>query len=217
MIANLIHRAFAASWSQRRRRARLLRLFALAMRGSGEAKWLTHVVWLFCAGLLGLVLRAPELGWLVAPALVLFFALVATALYDAVYLVIPARMLWTMALCGASLLIPLDPPEALTRIAAGIGGLVFLRLVAMSYAYFRGRPGLGDGDAKLFGAAGLILGPSGLPVCLLVAVASALASLAVEARSGAVLTRDFILPFGAHLALGLWLTFTFGPIDWGLG
>ncbi len=217
MIASLFRRAFAASFSQRRRRARLLRLFALAMRGSHEVRWLTHIVWLFCAGLLGLLLRAPELGWLVAPALVLFFALVATALYDAVYLVIPARMLWIMVLCGAVLLIPLDRLQALARIGAGIGGFVFLRLVAMAYAHLRGRPGLGDGDAKLFGAAGLILGADVLPVCLLVAVVSALASLAVEARSGAVLTRDFILPFGSHLALGLWLTFTFGPFDWGLG
>jgi leader peptidase (prepilin peptidase)/N-methyltransferase len=126
-------------------------------------------------------------------------------------------MLWIMVLCACVLLIPLDRPQVLARIAAGIAGLVSLRLVAMAYAYFRGRPGLGDGDAKLFGAAGLILGIDGLPVCLLVAVVSALASLAVEARSGAVLTRDFILPFGSHLALGLWLTFTFSPIDWGLG
>jgi leader peptidase (prepilin peptidase) / N-methyltransferase len=53
-----------------------------------------------------------------------------------------------------------------------------------------------------------------LPTCLLAAVASALISAAIERKAGAPPAHEHVLPFGPHLALGLWLTLAFGPLDW---
>ncbi len=204
----------APTFSQRRRRRRIAQLALSALRASGDGKHLAHVLWLFIIGLGGLALRAPELGWTFAPALGLLWALIVTALFDAIFFIIPDTLLSVMLICGVAFLLRLNTSEILAQIAAGLGAYGFFRLVALVYERWRGRPGLGAGDAKLFGVAGLLLGVDGLPTCLLAAVTSSLVSVAIERRAAGPLTGEQVLPFGPHLALGLWLTFVFGPLQW---
>ncbi len=200
--------------SQKRRRQRLGELLLLGLRARGEGAALTHVLWLFIAGLAVLFARAPQYGWLLASALALCGCLVATALFDAIYLIVPDRQLIVMLACGAPFLGRLDGPDIAAHVAAAVGAWAFLRSFAYAYERWRGRPGLGAGDAKLFGVAGLWLGPAGLPSCLIAAVVSALISVAVERNAEAPPVEEHVLPFGPHLALGLWLVFILGPLEW---
>jgi leader peptidase (prepilin peptidase) / N-methyltransferase len=86
---------------------------------------------------------------------------------------------------------PLD-----SALGAALGFLVFY-LVARLYAAWRGRPGLGLGDAKLLAALGAWLGVAGLAPLILTA---ALAGLGVALASGKRRPEDAIA-FGPCLAL----------------
>lgn len=207
---------FVRPWgtaSQVRRRREVRRLAGLALRLSGEGRSLGPVLWLFVLGLAALAGPAGERGWSLIAAMGLFAALVCAALFDALYLILPTRLLVVAAGCSIVLLRQGDFETALAHATAGLLSFGALRLLAMGYEALRGRPGLGGGDARLFGVAGLVLGFEGLPSCLLIAVASALTTLAIERRDAGLPRAEHAMPFGPHLALGLWLVFVFGPVD----
>jgi leader peptidase (prepilin peptidase)/N-methyltransferase len=86
------------------------------------------------------------------------------------------------------------------RILAAAVGFLALALVREVYWRWRGRHGLGLGDAKLFAAAGAWTGAGALASVLLWACGLALAAVAVAA-----------LPFGPFLAAGTWLVWLYGP------
>jgi leader peptidase (prepilin peptidase) / N-methyltransferase len=88
-----------------------------------------------------------------------------------------------------------------------IGALFWL--LRRLYFSFRGVQGLGLGDVKLLGAAGIWVGIAGIPLVLLVATMTALACVGVMQLSGRALTARTSLPFGPFLAAGLLLTFAF--------
>lgn len=96
-------------------------------------------------------------------------------------------------------------------IAAAIG---FLSLVAVAALYWRirGRAGLGLGDAKLYGAAGMWVGLEGLASVLLLACLSALVAIATALLNERRITTTTPFPFGPFLCLGLWATWSFGPL-----
>ena len=93
--------------------------------------------------------------------------------------------------------------------AAGFGGLW---LVGWLYQAVRKRQGLGGGDPFLFAGAGAWVGWIGLPSVLLWACAVGLSlvfGLLVVRRSVSATDR---LPFGVFLAVGIWLTWLYGPL-----
>ncbi|QGM46182.1 prepilin peptidase [Methylocystis heyeri] len=203
-----------AAPSRRRRRRRLIALFLDGLRARGEGASLVHVLWLFLASLAFVVVKGPHDALQLTALLALFASLMATSLFDAAYLIVPDRQIGVMLASAALFLTRFDGAEILAHIAAAAAAWGLLTLVSFAYERRTGRSGLGAGDAKLFGAAGLWLGPAGLPSCLLAAVASALVSAAIERKAGAPAAHEHVLPFGPHLALGLWLTLAFGPLDW---
>jgi leader peptidase (prepilin peptidase) / N-methyltransferase len=71
------------------------------------------------------------------------------------------------------------------------------------YRRVRGVQGLGFGDVKFLGAAGIWIGLGGLAPLLLLACLSALAVVAIARLRGAAITGRFALPFGPFLAFGL--------------
>ncbi len=86
-------------------------------------------------------------------------------------------------------------------VAAGV-------FLAFRFAYrnLRGREGMGLGDVKLAGVAGLWLGWPSLPIALEIAALSGLAiALSWRARSRGGLGPFTKLPFGAVLAPAIWL------------
>ncbi|NNC38130.1 MAG: prepilin peptidase [Acidimicrobiales bacterium] len=85
-------------------------------------------------------------------------------------------------------------------------GLGYLGFVALELAYkqIRGRDGLGRGDAKLLAAGGAWCSWIGLPFIILIGSASGLLhALLLSSKSKDEPTE---LPFGPHLALGIFMT-----------
>lgn len=100
-------------------------------------------------------------------------------------------------------------------IDSGLGillGYLGLRAVSWVYRRWRGREGLGGGDAKLLAAAGAWTGATGLPSILFGSAVLALIVAGAMALAGYTLRRDTALPFGPFLALTAWLVWLFGPL-----
>lgn len=173
------------------------------------------------AGLIGVwaAYRSPDLATAVMTA-ILGWQLLLIALVDAEHFQLPDQLTLPLFVTGLLAAVVLNPaglpaalPSALTvpliGAAVGFGGLW---LLARVYRRVRGRDGLGGGDPFLLGAGGAWVGWVGLPSVLLWA---SLAGLSVAA--GALVVRRRLsgsdrLPFGAFLAVGLWLTWLYGPL-----
>ena len=104
------------------------------------------------------------------------------------------------------------PGDLGDRVAGAVCGYLGLRLAGWAYRRWRGRDGLGGGDAKLLAAAGAWVGATGLPTMVFGGAATALAVVAVLALGGRPLRRDTAVPFGPFLALAAWLVWLFGPL-----
>lgn len=99
-----------------------------------------------------------------------------------------------------------DPTAGVAAVGEGaIIGTAFWLLRRLYFAV-RGVQGLGLGDVKFLGAAGIWVGIAGIPFVLLVATMTALACVGVMQISGRALTAQTSLSFGPFLAAGLLLT-----------
>lgn len=99
------------------------------------------------------------------------------------------------------------------RIFGAAAGYAFVRILRFIYRLLRGREGIGLGDAKLFAAAGAWISWQGLPSVLVIASLIALAAVLVWRGPGIEAARR--LPFGVFLAMGLWITWLYGPLTTG--
>jgi leader peptidase (prepilin peptidase)/N-methyltransferase len=77
-------------------------------------------------------------------------------------------------------------------------------LLRRLYFAIRKIQGLGLGDVKFVAAAAAWVGIAGIPVMLLAATLTALATAGVLQIAGRSMTRQTSLPFGPFLAIGLW-------------
>jgi leader peptidase (prepilin peptidase)/N-methyltransferase len=193
--------------------ARLVAPAQMILLARGDGRSLAHVAWIALAAAALLLVDVGSLGWWGLPTLALLASLALVALFDARYLLIPDGPLLTLLLCGAALLPFLETSAVWDRLAAAGVGYAALRGADLVYARLRGRAGLGPADARLFALAGLWLGLAALPGCLLVACGSALISVLIDARARAAAREPF--PFGPHLALGFWLSWSLGPFALG--
>jgi leader peptidase (prepilin peptidase) / N-methyltransferase len=198
----------------RRRSGALAATARMILSACGEGRPLAPTAWAALLTLMALPIQATEFEQFLVPSVALFAGLCVIALFDARYFVIPDGPIAFLVLVGAATAFG-GSDEGAARIAAGITGFVALQLIGLIYEALRSTPGVGGGDARLFGVAGLWLGFAGLPACLVYAVLSALASAVVAARQGALDSARQPIPFGPHLALGLWLVWVFGPLEFG--
>lgn len=140
--------------------------------------------------------QAALLGWW----------LLALALIDLRTLRLPDALTLPLAGLGPvaawfDLLPDLTLSSALLGAAAGY---LTLATVAWAYRRWRGRDGLGLGDAKLLAAAGAWLGPAQLPHVVLLA---ALLGLLLALVRRTPLRGDSEVPFGPPLAAAFWVMF----------
>jgi leader peptidase (prepilin peptidase)/N-methyltransferase len=182
------------------------------LRAKGDARAFTHIPWIALCGLAFLLTEPAYLGWRLAPSLALLGGLALLSLFDARYFLIPDGPLLFLFVCGAVLLAA-DPQTALSRLLAGVFAFLCLWFVAWSYEKIRGEPGLGGADPALFAVGGLWLDFVGLPSCMLIAVCSGLISALLTFRGASLANARQPIPFGPHLALGIWLVWAFGPLE----
>lgn len=131
--------------------------------------------------------------------------LLALAWIDAEHFWLPDVLTLPLVVAGLTITALIDPPGIADHALAALAGYGALRGVAWLYRRARGREGLGQGDAKLLGAAGAWLGLAALP--WVVALAGLVGLLFVLAR--AAMRRQLpratdAIPFGPPLAAGTW-------------
>lgn len=151
----------------------------------------------------------PLSTWAISLALGL--VLTALSVIDFESLRLPDVLTLPLAVAGLLVTWLLVLDDVVWRALAGLGAFLLLFALAQIFRRLRGVDALGLGDAKLFAAAGTWVGYAGLASVLLLASLSALAAAAVAALAGASIDRDTRIPFGPFLAVGLWLTWLYGP------
>lgn len=96
--------------------------------------------------------------------------------------------------------------EAVVAVGAG------LLCVKLCFKRLRGHEGLGLGDVKLLAASALWVGAFGISWMILVASVSGLVTFLVIRMLNPSLDRTARLPFGPHIALGLFIVVLLQPV-----
>jgi leader peptidase (prepilin peptidase)/N-methyltransferase len=138
------------------------------------------------------------------------WTLLALAVIDLRTMLLPDLL--TLPVLGLGLFVAAaDGQLSESLIGAALGFAVFA-LIAAVYRRWRGRDGLGLGDAKLLGAAGAWVGWTGLPSIVLIASLAALvvAMPMVIRVAGRRDQRE--IAFGPYLAGATWITVLYGPL-----
>ena len=152
-------------------------------------------------------------GVLAWPTAILGWSLLALAVIDWRHLILPDELTLPLLPLGLGTAAWLSGDRLMdSGIGAAAGGAV-LALVMVTFRRLAGREGLGLGDVKLFAGAGAWVGWQGLPSVLLLGAGTGLiVSLLRSWTSPSTAIRSPIA-FGPFLALGLWLTWLYGPIE----
>ena len=151
-------------------------------------------------------------GWIfVAATAVMGWQLLLIALIDAENFWLPDELtlpLIATGLIAGAVLVKGWPIPQLIGAVAGFG---ILWLLAEAYRRVRGREGLGGGDPILFAGAGAWVGWAGLPTVLLWACAAGFSIVLTLLITRRTVEMTQKLPFGTFLAIGIWLTWLYGP------
>ena len=154
-------------------------------------------------------------AWTVWAVAILGWMLLALALIDARHFLLPDSLTFPLLVGGLAAAALEGLPGAVTLGESAIGaacGFTVLWAVGLVYRRLRGRVGLGLGDAKLLAVSGAWVGWQGLPGVVLVAALIGLAAAVLTALIRRRRLRGTTpVPFGVHLALGLWLVVLYGP------
>lgn len=148
-----------------------------------------------------------------APATALLgAALVALAILDARFFWLPDALTLPLVALGLALAVFEGRETALAHALAAAGAFAALWALNRLYRAWRGRDGLGLGDAKLLAAAGAWVGPFALPGLVLAAAATGLLFALAAKAIGREMHGTTELPFGVFLCLAFWLTWLYGPL-----
>jgi leader peptidase (prepilin peptidase)/N-methyltransferase len=144
---------------------------------------------------------------------VLGWALLALAVIDWHHHLLPDEL--TIPLIPAGLVtIYLIDGDALPAHAVGAGaGFLSAIIVRQLYFWFRGREGLGLGDAKLLAAAGAWVSWVGLPTVVFVGAMMGLTVVSLTALRARTPSLSDRVPFGTYLCAGIWLVWLYGPFS----
>jgi leader peptidase (prepilin peptidase)/N-methyltransferase len=151
-------------------------------------------------------------GWLLLASCLLGWTLLTLAVIDAREMLLPDSLTLPLIPVGLLAVFAVDPGRLPAHTIAALAGFVLFEVTARLYRRIRGREGLGQGDAKLLAAGGAWVGPFGLPSVILLAALSGLTFTLVRRFAGHRLGATTELPFGPHLALGIWLVWLYGPL-----
>lgn len=182
-------------------------------RSCGAAIDRRHPLLELACALIGALALAVHPGVAGAAGAVFGWLLATLALIDIDHFWLPDRLVAPLGLAGLGAgLLGLAPPIA-DRLIGAAGGFGLLAAVGWAYRRWRGRDGLGGGDAKLFAAIGAWLGWHALPATLLLAALAGLGWCLVMIAAGRTVSAGDRLPFGALLALAAWPLWLSGALS----
>ncbi|MDZ4761779.1 MAG: A24 family peptidase [Alphaproteobacteria bacterium] len=165
---------------------------------------------------LALGLAAAAVGWMLGPvefraaSILLAFALAWASVVDFDRFILPDALTLGLVVAGLALASTLGSLTLLHHVIGAVAGYAVLALVAFAYRRWRGREGLGRGDAKLLAAAGAWLGWAALPQILLMASVGAMGWVLAGVLARRRFNGSDPIAFGPFIALGFWLAWTFG-------
>ena len=165
-------------------------------------------------GAIGVPLWAVQLtdGWHLSLSCLLGWSLLALALIDLRRFLLPDLLTLPLLVAGLGIACLHDRATLVSALTGAAAGFIAFAVIREAYWRLRRREGLGFGDVKLLAALGAWLGWISLPSVVLIACLSALAATCLSARFGRLVAADQKLAFGAHLALGGWLVWLYGPL-----
>lgn len=172
------------------------------------------VAWSLLAGLCWLAVDGPAADhWIRTGLLGLYLVaiLAAVCAIDARFGIIPDALVAALAAGGLAAVLLEDPANAPQRmLEAAIAGAA-LGVFRFCYRWLRGYDGMGFGDVKFLAAGTLWVGLTAVPLVVLIAVASALASIVLLKLQRQQVGGTSAIAFGPHLAVGLWLAWIVAP------
>ena len=172
---------------------------------SMEVAALLVVLWAAWAAGGALFWVSCGLGW----------ALLALAVTDIKYYRLPDFLTLPLIVAGLLVNAILDSATLWHYGLGAAAGYLFIHGLRFIYQRLRGREGMGAGDAKLLAAAGAWVSWWGLPSVIVIGSLLGLAAaLAMSWRGGRIGWSDRV-PFGAFLAMGLWIVWLYGPLTAG--
>jgi leader peptidase (prepilin peptidase)/N-methyltransferase len=152
-------------------------------------------------------------GWVLVATCVFGWLLLTLAAIDwRTYLLLDALSA-PLALAGLIAAWCFDRAAFVDHLIAMIAGFAAFAAIALAYRSLRGRDGLGLGDAKLLAALGAWVSWQGLPSVVLFAAIFGLAAALALSLTGRALSRDDRIAFGTFLALGGWLVWLYGALQ----
>jgi len=175
-------------------RARILWLIAAAV---GLALW-AQAAWPGATGVIGAIL-----GW----------QLLLLAVLDAEHFWLPRPLTLLLLASGLAATAAEARLLLLSHLLGAAIGFALLAAIAFLYRRWRGREGLGGGDAWLLAGGGAWVGWQGLPSILVIASLASLLHAAILQARGREVGGAHPLPFGVGLAIGIWLVWLYGPLD----
>jgi leader peptidase (prepilin peptidase)/N-methyltransferase len=131
---------------------------------------------------------------------------------DQRFLILPDILTLPLMLAGIAVTAIMSSGGLLDHLVGAAAGYLTLTLIAWLYRQWRGRDGLGQGDAKLFSALGAWVSWQGLPTVMLYATAVGIIVVSALSIRGASISPDRKLPFGTFLCVGGWLVWLYGPL-----
>ena len=167
---------------------------------------------LFAGGLgVWAALASPTLMFAAASAL-LAWQLLMLAVVDGENFWLPDVLTWPLVVTGLLVAWGLEPEALAGRGLGAAAGFASLWAIGRLYRGLRGRDGLGGGDPFLMAGAGAWVGWQGLASVMLWAGIAGLSLVVARRVTGKGVSGGDALPFGVFLAIGIWLTWLYGPL-----
>lgn len=141
------------------------------------------------------------------------WTLLALAVIDARHFLLPDFLTLPLIPLGLAANAIADPDNFEAAVIGAAAGFLAIIAIRQLYWWWRGREGIGLGDAKLLAAAGAWVGWPGLPSVVLIAALIGLAATLIHHIPRGSISLTERVPFGSGLCFGIWIVWLYGPLQ----